>query len=716
MFNLQNAIIPKPRHTEDRKRRVKIGCLTSADVSVLANGSGEVFSQAVSYLKSGLCEKLAADSLEGKYNIIICQNNKDPRFGVDATSEAYIINIESNRAELIGFGEAGAYYAAVSFVCLVHSVGCDVFVPECYIYDYPYFKKRGHFMECRYGSDFMTLDNWREAIDYLSKMKINNITLGLYGCWPRQYDGEFAEYQYIPFRKYPELKTLRNIKYYSAKEKRVIYKKDVLPVIYEEDYFGEMISYGKSRNVEVMPLFNSYGHNTLIPRLFPEISAVDESGKLSGVGLCTNNEKTYEILFDIYDEIIDRYLTPHGIKGFEVGFDEVWPVLGFDISEPQKSSSPFCSCDKCKSKPYTELMVEYLIRLAKYLKKKGMKDVYVYYDMLFEAGLLNENLVQRFKDEDIYDVIVIDWWAYAKRSNIYRERREQVNGLFRSIGKPITGYFHWNMPTQEHEDVYAVTEVAMEHGFEGLVGYSSFEYCYDYNYRVFAECAWNPEEGTKDGSTLIRYVSSVFPQNITGAYNAIVRAERFMGGRHVNDNYCETLFDYYMSSYLRKDLPYPQDYPSKQFRAIKEDEDKYLEYLRLVNQEADFVYRYFDENTSSRAGDIWKLNALTYKVLADEFLTVYTCAAQYAQQAIDGYEFSDELERLVKEREKLISLCEDVRIKANQYTLLRNMSIIKQFVCDLLSYIKKELSAGKQPEIDIFNFKNYLSEFSVFLR
>ena len=48
---------------------------------------------------------------------------------------------------------------------------------------------RGHFMECRYGSDFMTLDDRKDAIDYFADMKINTLIIGLYGCWPRQYDG-----------------------------------------------------------------------------------------------------------------------------------------------------------------------------------------------------------------------------------------------------------------------------------------------------------------------------------------------------------------------------------------------------------------------------------------------------------------------------------------------------------------------------------------------
>lgn len=717
MFNVQNAIIPKPQHIEDKNEKIKIGTEMQSSVALFTKGEGRVFCEAVAYLESKLFGSDGSLKATGSYKVCLEVNPCDVRFDAKAGNEAYIIDITSDGAKLVGFGEEGAYYAAVSFAALIHTENGEVMIPACYIYDWPYFKMRGHFMECRYGSDFMTLDDWKAGIDYLSEHKINNITLGLYGCWSRQYDGEFAEYQYVPLKKYPELKTPRHIKYYSAKQRKLIYKKDVLPTLYTDDYFGDMIDYAKGKNIEVVPLFNSFGHNTLIPRIFPEVSAVGEDGKPSGVGLCTANDKTYEIMFDIYDEIIDRYLMPNGITGFEIGFDEVVDVRGYDKNNLQETRSPFCKCEKCRDRSKMDITVDYLIKLVKYLKQKGMKSVYVYFDMLFEAGILNEELAQRFKDEDVYDVIVMDWWSYARRENIYNGHRDLVNSHFRSIAKPITGYFHWNMPTQMNEDVQVVTEVAMEHNFEGLVAYSAFEYCYDFNYRLFAECAWNPEVGIVPGSTLKRYAASVFPENAEGAHEALKAADEFMLGRYIwADNYCEQVFDYYNNSYLRPDLPYPQDYPAKAFRAIRDDEEKYLPYLKRVLEKSTFVYEWFCSNTSSAKGDIWKLISFTYKALCDEFLSIYEKSKAYNDGLIDTKDFANELRRLINQREKLIALCEDVRIEANQYTHIRNMSILRQAMCDLLTFIDDAVSNGKRPEIDIFSFGKYLSELSMFYR
>ena len=346
MINLKNLIIPTPAELVDKKSLAKIGEYSAGNFCFTAKGQGDIFEEAVKYIRSSLTSKAGTYDFDGEYKITlsICENHP----ALIGKSEAYRIEITDTKADLCASDEAGAYYAAVTFAKLIYEENTSLYLPECTITDYPRYKVRGHFMECRYGSDFMTSDDWKKGIDYLSEMKINKIVCGVYGCWGIQYDRWFAEYLYIPFKKYPELKTPRNIKYYSAKKRSMIYKKDVLPTMFEDDYLGEITAYGKKKNVEVIPLFNSLGHNTLLPRVFPEISAVDENGNYSSLGFCTNNDKTYEILFDIYDEIIDRYLTPNGIDSFEIGLDEVWKLIGLNPDNLQEERSPFCQCEKCR--------------------------------------------------------------------------------------------------------------------------------------------------------------------------------------------------------------------------------------------------------------------------------------------------------------------------------------------------------------------------------
>jgi hypothetical protein len=83
----------------------------------------------------------------------------------------------------------------------------------------------------------------------------------------------------------------------------------------KEDFFGELVAYGKSKGVEVLPLWNSLGHNTLIPTKYPETAPL-VGGERSRCGFCVSSPKTYELLFDIYDTIINKYLAPNGIFGY----------------------------------------------------------------------------------------------------------------------------------------------------------------------------------------------------------------------------------------------------------------------------------------------------------------------------------------------------------------------------------------------------------------
>jgi len=195
MFTLQNAIIPMPQHIEDKEFEISI---KSCDVS---GCDKEVIEKKLS--------GFGVFTDETGYKISIKTDKTDKRFKNAGKKEGYIIDVHKDKAEVIGYDEAGTYYGAVSLGKLFHREGDSVLLPGCFISDYPYFGTRGHFMECRYGSDFMTFDDWKNGIDYLSEMKINTLTIGIYGCWKRQYDGIFAEYLYTPISKYPCLKTPR---------------------------------------------------------------------------------------------------------------------------------------------------------------------------------------------------------------------------------------------------------------------------------------------------------------------------------------------------------------------------------------------------------------------------------------------------------------------------------------------------------------------------
>ncbi len=706
MLNLEKALIPKPQKLTACGTAVKIAEFNTPAFTIDAVGEDVRISEAAALIRAKLFDIATIDTDGGDYKITITVDAENEKFkGIDK-AEAYFIEVGENCATLCGKDAAGAFYAAVTFADMIYTEGDGVFVEKAEILDFPDFMRRGHFIECRYGTEFLTLENWCDFIDYLAKMKINTLTVGVYGCWGWQYDSRRMEYLYVPIKKYPELITKKNIKYFSVKENKWVHKDDVVPYMYAGDFLGDVIAYGKRKNVLVKPLFNSLGHNTLIPRMIPEISAKKEDGAPTNAGFCTNNEKTYEVMFNIYDEIIDRYLLPNEVYDIQIGLDEV-------------GANYICHCDKCKDKSHPELMVDYIIKVCKHLKSRGMKHIYIYHDMLYHHfNIVNEELRDRFIKEGIYDEVVLDWWTYEDPKHLFWDKADGVNNLFHSVIKPDTGYYNWTVPTENNENIRACAKKAMELSFEGMESYSSFEYCYDKNYLTLADIAWNNSGIDNRAEFDERYAYRNYPENTAKAldvFNGLFDAMRDETGEMYMNRLCYK-FDYYFYCYRLKDLELKK-FPSGAYNLIRDDEQNFLPYLEYIKEKSLPAVEFFKSSgNSSLVNDNWLLTSTQYYAMADEYLTIYGLDKTYNKGLADEFEVIRELERLIAQRDRLMLLAENVRIPANSYTYLRNMTVFRQFMRDLLAYFKNEVKAGRKPKLDVTDLSYISTKAFEFLR
>ncbi|MCL2517718.1 MAG: beta-N-acetylhexosaminidase [Oscillospiraceae bacterium] len=677
MYDFKKALIPYPQCIEDTDKRKLLGAEAEACYKLVTECCcSDVFCEAAKLIT----DKLNCDCGYPIYlKICTCAGDR---------ADSYTITITEDKAELIGYDAGGAYYAAVTFIKLLHTENGKIYLPICTIRDWPDFIDRGLFLEDRFGSDFMSLDEYKDAVDYLSLMKYNQLTIGVYGCWCVQYDNIISEYLYIPFEKYPELNTPRNIKYYSVAERKWIYKKDIMPRMFADDYFGDLIKYGKRKNIKVKPLFNSLGHNTLIPRVFPEISAKDANNNDTGNGFCTRNEKTYEIMFGIYDEIIDRYLLPNDVYALQLGLDEV-PL------------EYFCQCSACAGTERSELMLEYIIKMVKYLKGKGMKDVYIYHDMLFHFDVLNEALVARLKAEDIYDVVVIDWWSYSNtKEHIFGGK--PINGLFRAITKPFTGYYHWVIPMEYNPNIYLCAELARDHNMEGIESYSAFDYCFDRTFNYQAELSWNISMLEKADDFYDRYAYVFCPDNFEAAKDVLKRMNNIMTNANMNS------FEYYWFSYPAD--PYPRNFPGGLFARILANRNSNIDYFNMIKAESGAAIEFFKNNTDSPQfiNNVWLASAMHYYTYADEYISIVKLHESNAGKC----EIIAELKRLLAQHEAFMLQIENTRIKGNQYLYLRNHTITRQFYLDTINYFETDPS----PALNITDFTGSESKAFKFLR
>jgi len=573
--------------------------------------------------------------------------------------------------------------------------------------DWPDMKTRGHFMESRYGSNLMTLDDWKYLVDNMANMKMNQLVISVYGCWCVQYDGRVSEYLYVPIKKYPALKTPVVIRYFSPAANRWI-DREQLPPMFEQDFLGDLIAYGKSCGVTIFPLFNSFGHNTLIPAAYPAVSAKDEQGNPSLTGFCTAEEKTYKLLFSIYDEIIDRYLAPHGIDSFHLGLDEVWDGIAHNAQDIYKIRSPWCKCPQCREKSRKNIYIDHAIRLIKHLKSRGMKNIYMYHDMLISHGdsidsESCEDMMKALADNDLLDTVVIDWWTYsAHKENLMFQTTRPELGLRRTV-KPWNGYYHWTMLSNALPNVALLAKMGIEEGVEGMQSYSAWDESYDRNHVGQADLSWNNNGTGNIARVTEHYISAHFSAQQEAAQKAFQlmdwicedKKKKYEDGTPVLSNYgllMHTL-SYYFYSYVKAGKPYPRIFPGEALQAVqdrRQETEQALIEISSMAREAGALFETIalDQRCDTRMAGRFAYEANNYLCLAEDYLALLNMA----DLSVSGDPGRFDQIKTVAGRRKLArtKLMAQLEKTKEQFLLashMRNHTIFMQYFADLEGYL-----------------------------
>jgi len=412
----------------------------------------------------------------------------------ESSDEQYEIKVDEPGVRVAANSPVAALRAAHTLRQIMEARDGELRVQRLTIRDWPEVKWRGMYLESTESAARMEFEHWQGLVDTMASLKLNLLIVGLYSCWRR--GKKDAEYFMFPSKTYPRLRTPNRARYYSAVQGKVVDKEE-LPRIVEGDFLGRLFEYALERGVRCAPLVSCLGHNPHVPHMFPEISMVDAQGNPKHYGFCTSSPKSYEILFGVLDEIIDRYMKPLGLDMFHIGMDEVREI---------------CECPKCREMPNIgedNFVTRHIIKVAEHLKSKGMRRVIACHDMLERGGLLNEKLVALMKEKGVEDVMTIGWWAY----NDLRGEPElsALNSTrFRTL-RPQLGLHNWCSPSAEWnyrmpvvhalEDRIASCQthgqLAQKDGAEAMYSYSSHDPLFLEGYHALAEYSWNPT-GTND--------------------------------------------------------------------------------------------------------------------------------------------------------------------------------------------------------------------------
>ncbi len=120
------------------------------------------------------------------------------------------------------------------------------------------------------------------------------------------------------------------------------------------DAVRDIVAYAKERGFDVVPEVPSLSHSDYL--LAGRTDFAEQPNDPYPDTYCPSNPKSYEILFDVLDEVIDVF-QPTSVN---IGHDEWYN---------------FCLCDKCKDKNPAELYAEDIRKIYNYLASKGVKTI-----------------------------------------------------------------------------------------------------------------------------------------------------------------------------------------------------------------------------------------------------------------------------------------------------------------------------------------------------
>ncbi|MBP6963766.1 MAG: family 20 glycosylhydrolase [Armatimonadetes bacterium] len=517
--------------------------------------------------------------------------------------QAFEIIVMGEDVVMLGYTSQALLQAARTLGDLVQGEGKKAVLPEMSVFDYPDLAYRGIYAECRWGPDNMTLQEWKQAIDTLADLRMNVLSIGVHNNWPIQYDGQLSEWLLVPIRKYPKLRTPKLVKYYSPTSKEDV-RLEYVPRMYEEDLFGEIVKYGKSKGVLVRPHFNTPGHNTQIPRHYPETSAKFPDGKPKKYGFCMSNPKTFEMMFDIMDEICDRYLLPNGVDWFHIGLDEVYPLVGMNEDTPMLRIDPWCECPDCAKRSKEDHFVDYAVRLAKHLKEKGINNIGMWHDHFARGGKMNVELAKRFEDEGLKDNVILHWWRYAD----FFETTMPELGLRRWV-TPMTGYFYWINYQNHLDNCFLAAKKGVEEGAEGTEAYGLWHPSYHQHFAILGAKAWNSDQWPDVASFRQAYSKVMFGDRWREGLQGFKYFDDMTAGIAMM-NFASKLFDYpYLYAGWKEDAFIRQNYPRP---LIEQMVPNPLNLMGFFNQISAYIQKAAD--IFSRDG-LWLPSAINHQPL-----------------------------------------------------------------------------------------------------
>ena len=343
----------KPIFPTPLKCEIGNGTLAFVNVSaVLASTDDE--KAAATVLQSKLEEKGVSLAKEGACKIELVQD-------ASITKNSYKIVVNENGARLSASDRRGLVLAAETLLKLADADG----IPYCDLTDEPFCEFRGVHLYLPSKEKFPFFKKFVRYV--LSPMGYNFIIMEVAGT--------------LRFDSHPEINEALQYALKKAKSGEwppFPHGSVADGTIVEKSMVRELVEYVEGYGLTVVPEIQSLGHVQFMTQAHPDIAErpVDEVEEVIDErfadippkqfyahSYCPSNPKSYEILFDLIDEIVEVFQPKEYVH---MGHDEVYQIG---------------VCPKCKGKDPAELFAYDVNRIHDYLATKGLK-MMIWSDMI----------------------------------------------------------------------------------------------------------------------------------------------------------------------------------------------------------------------------------------------------------------------------------------------------------------------------------------------
>ncbi len=267
--------------------------------------------------------------------------------------DGFVIRTEDNDVVVYADDQSAAIYGLMTFLRLLDEDACFNYR---YIWDYPNSSFRGVKI---YLPAREEMDDYKALVNMMMYFRHNTIMMEVGGAMELKRHPEINEgwVEYCEFMtEYPE-KAMEIQDHTFPWRKDCIHAQIAGGKVLSQDEVREIIKYATDRGLEVIPEIPSTSHCDYLLTRHPELAERPEDPYPDT--FCPSNPASYELLFDVFDEVIEVF-NPRIIN---VGHDEYYSIN---------------VCDRCRKRimDAADIFAEDLTKIHDYLESKGVKTMF----------------------------------------------------------------------------------------------------------------------------------------------------------------------------------------------------------------------------------------------------------------------------------------------------------------------------------------------------